>query len=213
LISDAAVHGGMGAGQYPGGIRMSDRATDVRVSGKNLDIGAALRGQAEERVHNAVAKYFDGGFSSRVTVEREGTGFRADCTVHLDTGAVMRVSGNAHDAYSSVSQVVERIGKQMRRDKRKRTSYANGHHSPDDAPSLEMAAQPIETADHSGDARPIVAERVDRLDRISLDEAIRRMESGKLSSYVFVNGGTERINILHERADGSVGWIDVSPRD
>jgi ribosomal subunit interface protein len=192
---------------------MSDRATDVRVSGKNLDIGAALRGQAEERVHNAVAKYFDGGFSSRVTVEREGTGFRADCTVHLDTGAVMRVSGNAHDAYSSVSQVVERIGKQMRRDKRKRTSYANGHHAPDSAPEPEIAAQTIEPADFLGDSRPIVAERVDRLDRISLDGAIQRMESGKLSSYVFINGGTDRINILHERADGSVGWIDVSPRD
>jgi ribosomal subunit interface protein len=207
------MHGGMGAGPFPGGNRMSDRATDVRVSGKNLDIGAALRGQAEERVHDAVAKYFDGGFSSRVTVEREGTGFRADCTVHLDTGAVMRVSGNAHDAYSSVSQIVERIGKQMRRDKRKRTSYANGHHAAASGADPDLATQPVETADIPGDARPIVAERVDRLDRISLDEGIRRMESRKLSSYVFVNGGTDRINILHERADGSVGWIDVSPRD
>jgi hypothetical protein len=39
------------------------------------------------------------------------------------------------------------------------------------------------------------------------------MESRRLSSYVFVNGGTGRVNILHERMDGSVGWIDVSPRD
>lgn len=192
---------------------MPERATDVRVSGKNLDIGAALRGQAEERVHTAVAKYFDGGFSSRVTVEKEGSGFRADCTVHLDTGAIMRVSGSAQDAYSSVSQVVERIGKQMRRDKRKRTSYANGHDIPDDIVFPEVKAQPIETQEFSGDARPILAERVDKLDRISLDEAIQRMESRKLSSYVFVNGGTERINILHERADGAIGWIDVSPRD
>jgi ribosomal subunit interface protein len=192
---------------------MSDRAADVRVSGKNLDIGAALRGQAEERVHNAVAKYFDGGFSSRVTVEREGSGFRADCTVHLDTGAVMRVSGNAQDAYSSVSQVVERIGKQMRRDKRKRTAYVNGHVDVEQEAPAAQITQNVEIHEISGDARPIVAERVDRLDRNSLDEAIQRMESGKLSSYVFVNRGTDRINILHERADGSVGWIDVSPRD
>jgi ribosomal subunit interface protein len=190
---------------------MPQRATDVRVSGKNMDIGASLRGQAEERVHDAVAKYFDGGFSSRVTVEREGSGFRADCTVHLDTGAVMRVSGQAQDAYSSVSQVVERIGKQMRRDKRKRTAYANGHHTAEIAPLAPIEAQPIEIAEHSGDARPIVAERVDRLDRISLDEAIERMETRRLSSYVFSNRGTDRINILHERADGSIGWIDVSP--
>jgi ribosomal subunit interface protein len=190
---------------------MPNRAMDVRVSGKNLDIGATLRGQAEERVHNAVAKYFDGGFSSRVTVEKEGSGFRADCTVHLDTGAIMRVSGSAQDAYSSVSQVVERIGKQMRRDKRKRTAYANGHHMPEDGPQPVDTAQAVETPEISGDARPILAERVDRLDRISLEDAIQRMESRRLSSYVFINGGTDRINILHERADGTVGWIDVSP--
>jgi ribosomal subunit interface protein len=192
---------------------MLQRAADVRVSGKNLDIGQSLRGQAEERVQSAVAKYFDGGFSSRVTVEREGSGFRADCTVHLDTGAVMRVSGSAQDAYSSVSQVVERIGKQMRRDKRKRTAYSNGHHSPEDMMSAPLASnETIESTEPEGDARPIIAEKVDRLDRISLDEAIQRMESRKLSSYVFINRGTDRINILHERADASVGWIDVSPQ-
>jgi ribosomal subunit interface protein len=193
---------------------MLHRASDVRVSGKNLDIGQALRGQAEERVHNAVAKYFDGGFSSRVTVEREGSGFRADCTVHLDTGSVMRVSGTAQDAYSSVSQIVERIGKQMRRDKRKRTAHANGFHPQNDAVSGGGNDLATESPDFEplGHARPILAERVDRLDRISLEDAIQRMESRKLSSYVFVNGGTDRINILHERADGSVGWIDVSPQ-
>lgn len=193
---------------------MLQRVSGVRVSGKNLDIGQALRGQAEERVHDAVAKYFDGGFRSQVTVEKEGTGFRADCTVHLDTGALMRVSGSAHDAYSSVSQIVERIGKQMRRDKRKRTAHANGHesHIQFEQGSGFDTTPDSDTPEMLGDARPIVAEKIDRLDRISLEEAINKMETGKLSSYVFRNGGTERVNILHERADGSIGWIDVSDR-
>jgi ribosomal subunit interface protein len=199
---------------------MLQRASDVRVSGKNLDIGASLRGQAEERVHDAVVKYFDGGFRSRVTVEKEGTGFRADCTVHLDTGAVMRVSGMAHDAYSSVSQIVERIGKQMRRDKRKRTAHSNGNHIDDgsnetvenEIHASEMTIEPVEKNDIGNSAKPIVAERVDRLERTTLQDAINRMETGKLSSYVFRNGGTDRVNILHERADGSIGWIDVDER-
>ncbi len=206
---------------------MDRSASGVRVTGKNLDIGDSLRGQAEERVHDAVSKYFDGGFRSRVTVEKEGTGFRADCTVYLDTGAVMRVSGAAHDAYTSVSQVVERIGKQMRRDKRRRQAYANGAIEPDAADLVDDEPQdrsdsrfsPAEMdVDSNGSndvgaaARPIVAEKVDRLDRISLQSAIDRMESGKLASFVFRNAGTERINILHERADGSVGWIDIGER-
>jgi ribosomal subunit interface protein len=196
---------------------MLQRASDVRVSGKNLDIGPNLRGQAEERIHDAVSKYFDGGFRSRVTVEKEGTGFRADCTVHLDTGAVMHVSGSAHDAYSSVSQVVERIGKQMRRDKRKRTAYANGAadmglstgETVSQANPSDKQIGTVEDTDIGASSMPIVAERVDRLEMMSLNEAIEKVENDRLASYVFRNRGTHRINILHERADGCIGWIDV----
>jgi hypothetical protein len=56
---------------------------------------------------------------------------------------------------------------------------------------------------------PIVAERVDRLEMMSLNEAIEKVENDRLASYVFRNRGTDRINILHERADGCIGWIDV----
>jgi ribosomal subunit interface protein len=199
---------------------MPQSVSGVRVSGKNLDIGQSLRGQAEERIHDAVAKYFDGGFRSKVTVEKEGTGFRAECTVHLDTGATMHVSGAAHDAYSSVSQVVERIGKQMRRDKRKRTAHANGAQADaelraldrggDNAAGEQIDFESPENGRMDSFARPIVAERVDRLDRISLESAIVHLENAKLTSYAFRNKGTDRINILHERTDDSIGWIDVA---
>ena len=56
---------------------------------------------------------------------------------------------------------------------------------------------------------PIVAERVDRLETMSLNEAIEKVEKDKLANYVFRNRGTDRLNILHERADGAIGWIDV----
>jgi ribosomal subunit interface protein len=202
---------------------MLQRVSGVRVSGKNLDIGQSLRGQAEERIHDAVAKYYDGGFRSRVSVEKEGTGFRADCTVHLDTGAVMHVSGSDHDAYSSVSQVVEKIGKQMRRDKRKRTDHSNASTmmasaQNESARALERAQPDEDTLNQNekdspeGSARPIVAEKVDFLDKITLEQAIQHLESHSLLSYAFRNKGTERINILHERADGAIGWIDVSDR-
>jgi ribosomal subunit interface protein len=188
---------------------MRSRDQDVRVSGKNLDIGQALRGQAADRVREAVAKYFGGGFSSRVTVEREGTGFKADCTVHLDTGAVMKVSGEGYDAYGSVSQVVERIGKQLRRDKRKRTAYADGAEPALDAPEVDPDDGKAE-ADVMGDARPIVAEKVDSLSTMTVEDAIQRMETEHLSSYVFRNVGTGRVNILQDRRDGAIGWIDLA---
>ena len=55
-----------------------------RVSGKNLDVGDALRDRVSERIAEAMGKYFDGGYSGHVTLEREGFGFRTECAVHLE---------------------------------------------------------------------------------------------------------------------------------
>ena len=40
-----------------------------RVSGKNIDIGEALRNRVNARIAEATAKYFDGGFSGHVIVD------------------------------------------------------------------------------------------------------------------------------------------------
>ena len=81
----------------------------LRISGKNIDIGEAFRSHAELRVGNAVGKYFDGGFTGHVTLEREGSGFKTDCAVHLDTGVVLQAEGRGQDAHQSFDQAAERI--------------------------------------------------------------------------------------------------------
>lgn len=98
----------------------------LRVSGKGLDIGSSLRGTVDARMSAALAKYFDGGVSGHVTVERDGTGFRTECVLHLDSGAVLEASGAAHDAYASFDRMAERIEKQLRRYKRRLKAHPSG---------------------------------------------------------------------------------------
>src|ERR1700692_431506 len=90
-----------------------------RVSGKNIDIGDALRGRVGARVAEAMAKYFDGGYSGHVTVGKDGFGFRTECAVHLDSGVTLHTEGMAADAYASVDQAALRIEKRLRRYKRR----------------------------------------------------------------------------------------------
>ena len=61
-----------------------------RVSGKNIEVGEALRERIGARIHEALEKYFDGGFSGHVTVGKEAFGFCTECVVHLDSGIVLR---------------------------------------------------------------------------------------------------------------------------
>src|SRR4030088_853231 len=86
-----------------------------RVSGRNLDIGEALRNRMNARVAEAMAKYFDGGYSGHVTVEKEGFGFRTECAIHLDSGITLHTDANAADAYASADQAALRIEKRLRR--------------------------------------------------------------------------------------------------
>src|SRR6202049_2904913 len=90
-----------------------------RVSGRNIDVGDALRTRINTRVADATAKYFDGGFSGHVTVGKEGFGFRTECVIHLDSGIMLEAEAMAADAYASADQVAGRIEKRLRRYKRR----------------------------------------------------------------------------------------------
>jgi ribosomal subunit interface protein len=86
-----------------------------RVSGKNLDVGEALRERINNRIGDAMSKYFDGGYSGHATVAREDSGFRTECAVHLDSRITLRAEASAPDAYESADQAALRVEKQLRR--------------------------------------------------------------------------------------------------
>src|SRR5262249_5839860 len=85
----------------------------------NIDVGEALRERVNARVAEALAKYFDGGFSGHVTIGREGFGFRTECAVHLDSGIVLEAEALAADPYASAHQAAMRIETGLRRYKRR----------------------------------------------------------------------------------------------
>jgi len=86
-----------------------------RVSGRNIDVGEALRTRINARVADATAKYFDGGFSGHVTIGKEGFGFRTECVIHLDSGIVLEADALAADAYASADRAAVHIEKRLRR--------------------------------------------------------------------------------------------------
>ena len=80
----------------------------LRVSGRNISIGAALQQKITDRVEEAASKYFRGGYSGHATVGKDGFGFRTECVLHLDSGALLEAEGMAPDAYDSAEQAAIR---------------------------------------------------------------------------------------------------------
>ena len=95
----------------------------VRVSGKNMNIGAALRERIGDRVAEAASKYFGDNYSGHATVEKDGFGYHTECVLHLDSGTLLEAEGMAADAYESADQAAIHIEKRLRRYKRRRKDH------------------------------------------------------------------------------------------
>ncbi|MFK7793207.1 MAG: ribosome-associated translation inhibitor RaiA [Devosiaceae bacterium] len=185
----------------------------LRITGKNMDIGSALRGHVETKLGDAVAKYFSGGYSGRVTMEPEGSGFRTDCVVHLDSGTVLQSTGLSLDPHQSADQASARIEKRLRRYKRRLKDH---HH--DKAERIAMASAnyvtfetPNEDEEPAEDFAPtVVAETETQMKTLTVASAVLDLDFSGAPVVVFTNAGTGKINVVYKRNDGNIGWIDPS---
>ena len=102
----------------------------LRISGKSISVGEALRARVSERTDEVLRKYFDGNYSGHITLSKDGFGFRTDCALHLDSGITLEADSNATDAYASADQALIMIEKRLRRyksrlkDRSARKAYA-----------------------------------------------------------------------------------------
>jgi putative sigma-54 modulation protein len=188
-----------------------------RVSGKNIDVGEALRGRVSARIAEALGKYFDGGYSGHATVGKEGFGFRTECAVHLDSGITLQAEGTAADAYASADQAAIRIEKRLRRYHRrlKGRQPARADGVPTEvasdvaAPSYIIAAPEHDDESEITEFSPvIIAESTTALKQLSVSEAVMELDMTGAPVVVFRHAGHGRINLVYRRSDGNIGWID-----
>ncbi len=184
-----------------------------RVSGKNLDVGDALRQRVSERVAEAMGKYFDGGYSGHATLEREGFGFRTECAIHLDSKITLHAEGVAADAYASADQAALRIEKRLRRYHRRlkehRPERLDGSGTRDAASYIIAAPEEESEVEIDGFTPVIIAESTTALKQLSVSDAVTELDMTGLPVIVFrhaVHGG---INVVYRRIDGHFGWIDT----
>ena len=192
----------------------------LRVSGKSISVGEVLRGRLLERTEEVLRKYFDGNYSGHITLSKDGSGFRTDCALHLDSGIMLEADSNAADAYASADQALLMIEKRLRRYKsRLKDRSARKAHAASqaiagieamtlDAPSYIIEAPSEGDEEMVGYNPVIIAEATTSLKHLSVSEAVMELDLSGAACIVFQHGSSGRINIIYRRPDGNVGWID-----
>jgi ribosomal subunit interface protein len=191
----------------------------LRISGKSISVGEALRGRVSDRTDEVLRKYFDGNYSGHITLSKDGFSFRTDCSLHLDSGITLEAESSAGDAYASADQALVMIEKRLRRYKSRlkdrsarKTHVANAAYAEMEAPVLDAPSYVIEAPAHEDENATynpvIIAETSKSLKRLSVSEAVMELDLTGANCLVFQHGSSGRINVIYRRADGNVGWVD-----
>ncbi|HUN49998.1 MAG TPA: ribosome-associated translation inhibitor RaiA [Candidatus Sulfotelmatobacter sp.] len=190
----------------------------IQVSGKQIDIGDALRGHVAERLEALVGKYFDRAIEASVVFAREAHLFSADCLVHVGSGISVQSHAKAAEIHASFDAALERIDKRLRRYKRRlRNHHANrkDHGGPaEQAPAYVLAAEPDSHDEEPAELKPvIVAESMTAIEVLSVGEAVMRLDLTEQPALMFRNRAHGGLNVIYRRADGNIGWIDPERAD
>lgn len=185
---------------------------DIRVSGHQIDTGAALQDHASERLNGISEKYFTRALSSTVTFGKAPAGaFACDIVLHANQGLILKSRGQAQDAHQAFDQASDKIEKQLRRYKRRLTDR---HERSQFTAAEEEAAYTIfadePEAEEVTDSPPVIAEtRVD-IPVVSVSDAVMLLDLRHTNALFFKNAGTGRHNMVYRRGDGSIGWVEPS---
>ena len=91
----------------------------LSVTGKQIDIGQALRQHVEEALDAAVDKYFGNAMDGNVVFAKEASHVMADISVHVGKGILIQAHASSDDPYIAFDTAVDHMAKRLRRYKRR----------------------------------------------------------------------------------------------
>jgi ribosomal subunit interface protein len=189
----------------------------LRVSGKNLDIGEALRQHVLEKVATTVARYFSGSVGGHVVMAREGSGYRSDCTLRLSSGLSLHAEGRAHEPYLCFEQAADKIESRLRRYKTRLKGHtaASAANARGKVENYLIESPGEEEEEPAGGFNPVVvAEGTEELKSLSVASAVAELDLTGAPVIVFQHAGSGRVNVVYRRRDGAIGWLDPhAPRE
>jgi ribosomal subunit interface protein len=178
----------------------------IKVTGKNLDIGEALRIHIDERLQQFRQKYFEGTVHAHVTVEKQRSTFQTDCSLHLATGLVLQSHGTAAEAFPSFDAAAQHLEKQLKRYKQRLKDHHKERREP-----VRQSEGGDEDEEPASLNPVVIAESSTSVPELSVGEAVMQLEISSVSFVLFRNSKGGQTNVVYRRSDGNIGWVDPRP--
>ncbi len=183
-----------------------------QITGKQIDIGAALQTHVKDTLGAVVEKYAERPTDANVIFSKSGYEFVCEATVHLSTGLTAQAKAHAAEIYAAFDDCSDKMEKQLRRYKRRLKDHHKERVHPVElsgASSYILAASEDANDSEPDTLQPmIIAEMETKIPSLSVGEAVMQMELAGAPLLVFRNEGNTGVNVVYRREDGNIGWID-----
>lgn len=190
---------------------------DITVTGQHIAIGSSLQEHVTEKLDHMVKKYFEHAISSAIHFVKDGFSYKCDIKVHEGTGrhALTKSDAMSDDIYASFDIALAKCEKQLRR---YRSRLKDRHHriklseATEGDAAVKYVIQPHRHEEEADiDQGPmIIAENEVSLEKLTVGEAVMKMDLENLPAVMFKNSKNGRINVVYHRNDGNISWVDPS---
>ncbi|WP_284944846.1 ribosome hibernation-promoting factor, HPF/YfiA family [Acidisoma cladoniae] len=197
----------------------------ITVSGKQLDLSDALRHRVSTMLDTIASKYFGDALEAHVTFSRARSFFTCDINMHAGRGLTLRGEGEAGDANAAFDDAAEHIAKRLRRYRRRVNDHARDvtqrgepdqpvaaqHYILQQQEDVELVGEDEESLvapASNNHFATVVAENPAMIVKLTVGEAVMRMDLADQPVVMFRNSATGQFNVVYRRQDGHIGWID-----
>ena len=180
----------------------------IRVTGKNVDVSDNLKDTIDKRL-GKLDRYFTRPIAeANVILSLDKYRHIAEVTLFV-AGVTLRGEVTSEDMYVSVEGAIDKIEKQILRNKSQLEKKWRGAGF---TPSAVEGLQPSQ--DEEEDTLPKVV-RMKRfaIKPTSIEEAVLQMQLLGHDFYVFRNAQSDEVSVLYKRRDGNLGLIEPSDEE
>lgn len=192
----------------------------VSVSGKHVEISEAFQDHVNEGLNRLWDNHHIKPVDAQVTLSKEGSFFQCDLSAKLGKSSTLRCQGRGNEGYSSFDNALVTLTQRLRRHRKKIQDvhyHARTHDKISTFPLYVLnGSDSHQDAEHETEDNhhaSIIAEVSTHVPVMSVSEAVAEMDLNDEEIYIFKNKMNNKLNIIHRRRDGHIGWIDPQLTD
>ncbi len=186
---------------------------NILVAGQHLELGASLQEYVKDKINEVVLRYFENATSASVHFSKDGRRILCDMVVREGSGGHVAINSEAtaDDVYVSFDLALAKSERRLRKYKSKLKDRHNKIKI-SDLEALQATKYTICSIAHDIEVEPagavIIAEQVIDVPKVTVSEAVMKMELENLQALMFQNSKTDRMNVVYLRRDGNIAWVD-----